>query len=119
MSELKKCPFCGGEAEWVTEIKCYGHGDFRKVITVICLTCCADTHIEKEEKDALELWNTRKPIERAIARLQELEDSICNARLLIEKDIYKDKETLDRVRKLLLQELAYNNAIAIIKEEVG
>lgn len=68
---------------------------------------------------AIKAWNTRKPVENVIERLQTLEDSICNERLLIGNDIYKDKEALEESRKLLLQELAYNNAIGIIKEGMG
>ena len=58
MSELKPCPFCGGEARW------FWNGT---VSVVRCMTCCAsidnnlspteDKEIRKAE--AIAAWNTR------------------------------------------------------------
>lgn len=66
-----------------------------------------------------EVERLNEAFERVIDRLQTYEDSLQNQRLLIGNDIYKDKEVLEGARKLLLQELAYNRAIGIIKEEVN
>lgn len=56
MEELKKCPFCGGEAE-VRGIK-----DFSgKVImaSVVCKKCEASTRSYAYENVAIETWNNR------------------------------------------------------------
>ena len=46
MSELKTCPFCGGDAEK------YRH-DYYELYYVRCMKCCARTDEE--------VWNTRTP----------------------------------------------------------
>lgn len=60
MEQLKKCPFCGCEAELV------GNRFFR----VMCTECNA--HIEDFETaiEAVIAWNTRKPMERIAERLE-------------------------------------------------
>lgn len=66
-NELKPCPFCGGEADlnnvsvklgeqWLWSIECVECGVF----------------IDREEKDyVIKAWNTRKPMERIVERLEE------------------------------------------------
>ena len=65
--ELKPCPFCGGEADlnnvsvklgeqWLWSIECVECGVF----------------IDREEKDyVIKAWNTRKPMERIVERLEQ------------------------------------------------
>ena len=69
MSEIKllSCPFCGGEAKICDE-------DFLKGRFVYCTECGIQTQlyvtgntIEKAVSD----WNTRKPMERIVERLEE------------------------------------------------
>ena len=49
MKELKKCPFCGGEAE----IAGY------KIFWVICKECTAETKSFDTREEAIEAWNRR------------------------------------------------------------
>lgn len=71
MSELKCCPFCGGEAtlkrdqkddfvEW--SIGCYNRG---------CV-CSAHTYCYDNKDDAIRDWNTRKPMDNIVEKLEEL-----------------------------------------------
>lgn len=53
MSELKPCPFCGGEAEVLGETK-WSRGAF-----VGCLKCRATIDRQATEAEAIEAWNTR------------------------------------------------------------
>lgn len=56
MGDLKKCPFCGAEAE-IREIK-----DFSgKVImaSITCKNCEASTRSYASENGAIEAWNNR------------------------------------------------------------
>ena len=101
MSELKKCPFCGGEATIYGSKTGYG---------VMCKdkTFCAvlPAGFSTKEK-AITAWNTRKPVERILERLEErAEDS--------KKywDKFGDYDELGAMD-------AYYNAIEIIKEEDG
>jgi len=49
--ELKPCPFCGGEAK-IQGIT---------VVWIKCKQCGTSTCGFKEEKRAIDLWNSRKP----------------------------------------------------------
>lgn len=102
MSEIKllPCPFCGGEAELKEYYEtCDGRGDTHAKITCLnCLSTMALTRDEfvKAEKDfkykggyysknkkfwngmhqrLIEKWNTRKPMEEIVDRLEEIRDA--------------------------------------------
>ena len=75
MSEIKllPCPFCDGEAEIITEKSRVG-----QVGRVECVKCsCKKTVLKAPnyegdiEKDITDSWNTRKPMERIVERLEE------------------------------------------------
>ena len=72
MSEIKllPCPFCGGEASLKRDQKddfveysvgCYNRG---------CV-CAAHTYCYYDKEEAIRDWNTRKPMERIVERLEE------------------------------------------------
>ena len=71
MSELKRCPFCGGEAKLHKSIF------IKYEATVICENCGARTltHSSASYADvkmnAIKAWNTRKPMDRIVERLEE------------------------------------------------
>ena len=82
MSETKllPCPFCGGEAEFHrTPVK--ANGGWCDSVVVRCKVCEARTnrvlynskkHPNDEEYDeALKSWNTRKPMDDILERLQD------------------------------------------------
>lgn len=49
MAELKKCPFCGGEAEIVEYT----------IFWVTCKECAAETKDFDTKEEAIEAWNRR------------------------------------------------------------
>ena len=50
MEELKRCPFCGGEAK-IAEYGCY---------SVYCTQfCCEQTIAYQDKETAIEAWNRR------------------------------------------------------------
>lgn len=56
MSELKSCPFCGGEARVVKD----GRWTDQSVIyAVVCGECHAMSRWCESEEEAIEAWNTR------------------------------------------------------------
>ena len=59
--KLKSCPFCGGEAD--TE---WHHGYWG----VRCNNCYAEVTADGMN-DAINLWNTRKPMDRIVEQLEE------------------------------------------------
>ena len=61
MSELKKCPFCGGEAKLV--------GD--KYHWVFCEGCQGGSHAFETVEEAIKAWNTRKPVDDVVEALKE------------------------------------------------
>lgn len=68
---LKPCPFCGGEAT-IHKSK-FGYG-------VMCKTpfCCNLTSTHDTKKEAIKTWNTRKPMERIVERLEQAESYSCS-----------------------------------------
>ena len=68
MSEIKllPCPFCGGEATVYDDE--YNH------YAIGCKLCCDVTPVttwEDTVEKASAIWNTRKPMERIVERLEE------------------------------------------------
>lgn len=58
--KLLPCPFCGGEAEIFGDKKHW----------IYCPNCCSETKSFKTKKEAIERWNTRRPMERIIYSLE-------------------------------------------------
>ena len=52
MSELKKCPFCWGEAKFY-------HLGGNKLEMVVCTVCKAHSALCWSEEEAIEAWNRR------------------------------------------------------------
>ena len=52
MEELRKCPFCGGEAEM-------HYGIFTDDAYVECIECKARSHVFFENNSAIVAWNRR------------------------------------------------------------
>ena len=69
MSELKRCPFCGGEVRFV-KTGCSSRG---KIGHLYC-DGCKESFFKNDrwhtESELYEKWNTRKPLERVIERLE-------------------------------------------------
>ena len=102
MSEIKllRCPFCCGEAEFLKgqcEIDNY----------VMCLECRSKTKLYNTKASAIKAWNTRKPMQNILERLEEqVEESATD---------YYDWEDISYLR----EKKAYQKAIEIVKEEGG
>ena len=73
MSEIKllPCPFCGGEAiqEAGERIVCYDEYEYFECVH--CTNCKASVEGETVE-EAVNKWNTRKPMERILDELVNL-----------------------------------------------
>ena len=106
MEQLKKCPFCGGEVVTVEGAKCN---------YVICNICGSESALYDTREEAITAWNTRKPMERIVERLEELrmaeyDDSD-------EEPVYNDFDDIfdDGVSSGKFK--AYLKAIKIVREE--
>lgn len=99
MSELLNCPFCGGEAEFATSDRHW----------IWCKNCGVETEYCYETDDAIKAWNTRKPMDRIVERLEAMKMryflTIANT----------GDEKLDAVYEEVGN--AIDKAIEIIKEE--
>ena len=98
MSEIKllPCPFCGGEAKICDE-------DFLKGRFVFCTECGIQTKLYVRGntiEQSVSAWNTRKPMERIVERLEESADQCIKI-----GDVYGFSAT--------------NEAISVVKEEGG
>jgi hypothetical protein len=105
MSELKRCPFCGGEAE----LACRDFGSW----FVRCKKCFCKTPIFLTERFATISWNTRKPMERIVERLEEQAKQYNRrANELVEKSTEAGIHNKGKA-------CSYEHAIEIVKEEGG
>lgn len=94
MADLKACPFCGGEVKIIPE-----QVDARTVTyNFVCQNgdCCANVYFDySDREEAIEAWNTRKPMEAVVAELEKesFEDSCGRAILLSDAEmIVRGKE---------------------------
>lgn len=72
MSEIKllPCPFCGGEAE-IEEDYSYGYGLLFSY-KPHCSQCGCSIGLFSDKTEAITKWNTRKPMERIVRRLETI-----------------------------------------------
>ena len=69
MAELRKCPFCGGEAEMLKYPRC------EKKYVVVCKNNLCNASIGQystSKENAARAWNTRKPEEAAVAKMEKV-----------------------------------------------
>ena len=102
MSEIKllRCPFCGGEAGLLKgqcEIDNY----------VMCLECRSKTKLYNTKASAIKAWNTRKPLQNIVERLEEQAEE---CRKYWQE--FDDEDSFGAMN-------AYCNAVKIVKEEGG
>ena len=106
---LRKCPFCGGEAKIDKTIT--------NTVSVECTVCHASSRIilctEGDiEQKAIKAWNTRKPMERIVERLEEYRDDFMN-------DVYEElREDADNCRANRIID-RFDEVTEIVKEEGG
>lgn len=108
MSEIKllPCPFCGGEAILETD----KIGNEQKLYYVSCKDDCITQYGYSSTKEyAIEKWNTRKPIERIVERLEEEKQRL--KKVKNNCIALSDNEVCD------IENQAYNFCKTIVKEE--
>lgn len=73
MSEIKllPCPFCGGEASVLSDCS-YSRTDGETMYYVRCQYCASESSWEYSEEEAIKRWNTRKPMQEIVERLEEV-----------------------------------------------
>ena len=105
MSELKPCPFCGGEAEE------YNNSDFHDCYRVYCMDCGAETQAE-EEWNRAKKWNKREgeiqlakqqeEIERLNIDMQSLVNLGHEANSRLRNDAIKQQEEIAEYKAFML-----------------
>lgn len=118
MSDLKCCPFCGGEAKIVR------YCGKKTIVYVECTNCLAymgnqriitssnrgKEYFESEEK-LINAWNTRKPMDNIVEKLEEKQYQA-------EKDMGLS-EAIDEMNGYGGMSIAYETAINIVKQEIN
>ena len=114
--QLAKCPFCGGEAEITINKTRQG-----QTSVVRCTKCtCRKTLLKYPfyegdiYVDAVKDWNTRKPLERIVERLEYEYHEIDKCK----KESYEDGEW-ERFDMFANLKNGIGRAIVIVKEEGG
>lgn len=112
MSELKRCPCCGGEAEIRQRYIKY-NGVVTIVFEIKCKRCCMRSMAFFEKEEAIETWNTREPVDDVLERL---EDMITFAENM---PPVRDEYSAIPYEKAENFIEAYKDAIEIVKEVMG
>ena len=102
MSGLKRCPFCGGEAKLMDN----GHW-------VWCQHCLVESTYYDTKEEAIKAWNTRKPMDRIVERLEKEGQKMSEAKSMIKYG--KASPSSHRYYKAI----SVKKAIEIVKEEGG
>ena len=71
-NKLKPCPFCGGEAftmAYLDEDEFLIKKEYK--YSVICRKCHAESRCSPIKEEAIEAWNTRKPMDKVVERLTD------------------------------------------------
>ena len=102
---LLPCPFCGGEA-WLREHTAL-NGETNYYVECGYIECgvSPETSIFVTSEEAINAWNTRKPMKRIMERLEEVYD-------VTHENYMKDRDLITLGRKYGLE-----HAIEILKEE--
>lgn len=98
MNELKKCPFCGGEARLADE----PIGKGKCLYSVLCENdCVVQGTYHTTAESAIKAWNRRKPIERVIERLEETKGTIFDeeGKVLTQEDYFIDIDDAIKIIK--------------------
>ena len=105
MSELKRCPFCGGEA------KCCSPGNPFEVAYywIYCKECGTKHRASINLESVINAWNDRKPINDVVKHLDKQKT--------IEMKVYGGK--VDSKLFTLAYCEGINDAINVIKTELG
>ena len=98
MSEIKllPCPFCGGE----TKVSNLGFNQY----LISCKDCWAETIPTTGLENTIIKWNTRKPMQEIVERLEEMKPDI---------ECFEDEEDYPYALK------RHNKYIEIVKEVGG
>ena len=102
MSEIKlkpnNCPCCGEELEVIDDGQYYAHKINGCILQHLCFRA--------DEEESIKLWNTRKPMERIVERLEEVSHEYITEP--------SDLGFVTKGRRVYLKD-----AIEIVKEEGG
>ena len=109
MSELKCCPFCGGEAK----ISSYDWGYSVKEYWIYCNPCdCASGRYHSKE-EAINAWNTRTPMANIVEKLEEEKEKTQDE---MEECIFKGLPYHDSTEDKVI---GITKAINIVKQEIN
>ena len=97
MSELKCCPFCGGEA--VIQKLSDSTLSF-----AVCVECRMRTPTLQDGKTAMRVWNTRTPMANIVDKLEELKEKVYAELTMLEVN-----ELIDEAINIVKQEI--NNGL--------
>lgn len=105
---LLPCPFCGGEAKVAHE-----YTEEWKLEYVMCFRCGCSTPSAISEDTVIQMWNTRKPMERIVERLEEEVEYQNEKANEAKEDVFEEKISESTVR--ISMRNCYKHAIEIVK----
>ena len=101
--QLLPCPFCPSGIAEKERIFMIGW-------VIKCRSCGASSPVKDRLEDAIASWNTRKPMERIVERLEELRE--------VNYQSWKETEWVPDKTAYINASNAYKKAIEIVKEEM-
>ena len=90
--ELKPCPFCDGKAELEYEWVDGYYQRYYSWVHVVCKQCYTTVGRTYDDRDrskayAIKVWNTRKPMEQIVERLERQQEEYCELAIEIIKEV--------------------------------
>lgn len=118
MNEIKllPCPFCGGEAFMLK------NKGMLETYRAYCGNedCSVSPRVSAYSKEiAVKLWNTRKPMQEIVERLEEKANELRRVRHSLSLSMCSDEKDDNKVQKLVQKEIGMLEAIEIVKEVGG
>lgn len=119
---LKKCPFCGGEAELCST----GNPYEVNYHWIYCKECGCKQHTSIHIEAVIKAWNTRKPMDDIVKKMEEeykkVQTEYSEAKYLLNEMDMKDRDYISQNYRKDMNEgmcFALDDALDIVKEEGG
>ena len=114
MSELKCCPFCGGEAR----LNYFGGESHIPFHQASCSECGCKQANSIHKESVINAWNTRKPMANIVEKLEEKTEFLKDCTKYGNKDAKQQEKSYSTMMMYEVADLV-DDLIDIVKQEIN